>query len=309
MYFQSGRINRVEYHPYFKERYEQLHTEYYSCGKDSTCTRTYYTTEYLEHPEYWLAIDSLGQAKEIIEGYYNIISKDFGNKLIIDNSRIRFEEGGECVEGDPNLYYYINTTDTYNYPTNRIARWSNPIKRTNSIFFNSEKEFIPYAQAYDWESTNRQRAKTDIPQKEWEIFNTKLYEIVGVNVILVQLNKPSELQELKSSWNSGKKNDIVISFIGDYKAPTEVKVFGWYDTEILSSTLEEYILTHGIKHENLQEIKNIILRYYAPFDFNKFSYLKYTNPSIGVYIGTCIFIFLAIGVGVLQLLCNDDRRY
>lgn len=298
IYYQSGRLNRVEYHPYFVEEYEQRHEEQYACGKDDEgnteyCTRVYYTTEHAKHYPYWLAKDTLGQEKEITQKFYLIIGHDFGFEKSYNSGRTcRCTHGGHRISGDNTLYYFTNDRNTYNYPTTAWGSWYNPLKRSQSIF-NTEKN-LNYPSRYDWLANNR----SPIKRKDWDILNTKLYEKMGLNVILT-----TSREDLKHDWMRGKKNDIVIQ-VNNVKNPTTVKVFGWFKNEILASKLETYILDNGI---NLDGIKHVILSYYEPFDFHEFDYLKYHLADRQLILISIITIITMI-ISYVIFSTNEFRR-
>ena len=295
-YYQSGRLNRVEHHPYFVEEYEERHEESYACGKDKEgnteyCTRIYYTTEHAKHREYWLAKDSLGQEKEITQRFYLMVGQDFGKEKSYNGGRTyRCTHGGHRVRGDNSLYYY-NSDTVYKYPTTDIGSWFNPLKKSQSIF-NTEKP-TPYPNRIDWFKNNRSPLG-----KEWDILNTKLYEKMGVNVILTTSHG-----DLKHDWMRGKRNDIVIQ-VDDVKKPTVVKVFGWFGDEILATKLETYILDNGI---NLDGIQHVILSYYKPFDFSEFDYLKFHLADWQLIL-VCIFTILVMVGTYVTFSMNEFRR-
>lgn len=301
-YFQSGRIKQVQFHPHFVEEYEQRHEEHYPCGKDEDgdtkyCTRVYYTTEHATHYEYWSFKDTLGQEREISQKYYNIIAKDFGNntKRYYHGRDTRCTHGGEAISGDNALYYVNNETNTYNYPTNSMSKWYNPIKRTQSIF-NTEKDTLKYPGRIDIFTTNRDM--TGKFKKKWDILNTRLYERIGVNVILTTTK-----EDIKDYWMKGRKNDVIIQ-VDNIEKPTLVNVFGWYKTERLSSELSTYILDNGI---NLKGIEHVILSYYEPFDFSKFDYLKFQVADWQIILVSIITILVLVFTYV-SFSINDLRR-
>ena len=299
-YYQSGRVMRVEHHPYFKERYQQMHTQVYSCGK-STCTRVYFTTEYDRHEEYWLAKDSLGQEWQIDKTQYYQMMKKLG-KEEIDSSRIRYHHGGTRVAGDDRLFFVNNSTGTYEYPTTRLETWHNPIKGTSSIFNTEKTASIDYPRRFSELKNERLLVGTKmaISQKDLDILNTKLYETVGTNVIILQVD---DIQQLKKDWNSGRKNDIIIVYKGDPNKPSQVVVFGWYQHNILSSKLETFILDNGITKQSLTGIQHIIVSYYVPFDFKQFRYIR--PPHLWQIILSAIFTIITVAFVYVQFANNE----
>ena len=296
-YFQSGRLIKVEHHPYFVEEYEQPHEVCTSCGKNCTTCHTYYTTEHAKHSEYWMAYDSIGQKRKISKTLYETVKKDFGNNLhsINNGSRYRCNNGGYRIKGDNSLYYYKNDTNTYNYPTTAIAVWYNPLKKSKSIF-NTEKDILAYPIQQDWFSTNRDMTRTF--KKKWDILNTKIYQRIKANVILT-VSK----EDLKNAWMKGKYNDIIIQ-VNSIENPTEVKVFGWYKSERLSRELETYILDNGI---NLDGIQHKILSYYEPFDFSEFDYLRFQLADWEMLLISIITVLVMIG-SYVAFSTNEFRR-
>ena len=302
VYYTSGKMIRTEHHPYFVEEYEQRHEEEYPCGKDSDgdtkyCTKVWYTTEHETHHEFWSKKDSLGQEWEIPKSEYDSLKSKFGGKVNRYNSGSGcrcYHMGGERVKGDNSLYYVNNDVNTYEFPTTKMESWYNPLRKSQSIF-NTEKDTVAYPERYDAFTNARMDFK---PSKDWDILNTKLYEKMGVNVILT-----TSQEDLKHIWMQGKQNDVIIQ-VDNIKNPTKVKVFCWYKTERLSAELETYILDNGIK---LDGIEHVILSYYQPFDFSEFDYLKYQLADWQLLIISIITVIVMI-VSYVLFSQNEYRR-
>lgn len=312
-YYQSGRYQIVSWHPYFVEEYKQQHTESYACGTDDEgnteyCTRTYYTTEHETHYPYYLVEDNLGQSQTIDKSQYDQIKKEFGNRLKVDKF-IRYHHSQQkCVKGDPNLYYYNNETNSYKYPTTKLSQWYNPLKHKISLFNTEKKQvLLNYPKRQNWISNNRMLVKEKpFCSKDWDILNTQLYEKLKVNLILIQLDNIDKINQVKYDWNVGKKNDIIICYVGNYKNPEIVKVFGWYESEILSVKLESVLLENGI---NLKDIKQIVLSYYKPFDFSQFKYLTFKQPDRWQIVLTAIITLLIMIIFYVVFATNELNRY
>lgn len=303
-YFQSGKLITVNHHPYFKERYTQVHVQSYPCGKNM-CTRTYTTTEFAIHKEHWTAIDNLQQELEISRRDYYLIGGQFGGKEIQSHPN-RMWYGGDCVRGDDSLYSFHNETNTYKYPTTLLEYWHNPLKNTSSLFNANQEIDIAYPERYD-ERNNNRLLTNELLSKDWDTLNTKVYEKTGANVILVKLSNIDDAMKLKQAWNRGKKNDIIICYTGKLNKPDNVYIFGWYKSEIVAQELQTYILDNGIKSSNLDSLIPIISKYYAPFDFSQFKYLQKT-PTCWQLI-CCIFInILVIYFAYSVFRENSDRR-
>ena len=283
VYFESGRLVETVYHPYFVEEYEEEHERCTGSGDDERCT-TYYTTEYAKHQPYWEVKDSLGDDWHVTEKFYNTVKKDFGNKVTVTRPD-KCTRGGEFYSGDPYLYTYKNVTNTYNYPTNKTVLWHNPIKNKKSLFLSKTDFKMKYPASKDHYHSERLigREGIDFTEKDWEILNTKVFEVSGANLILLKLQDSESAKKLADAWQEGSKNDLVICVVGDYSKPEFVKVFGHTKSALVKHQLQSYILDNGVKKANFAEIKDIIEKYYEPFDFKKFNYLK-EPPSVSTFI-------------------------
>ena len=284
-YFESGKLIATAYHPYFVERYQMPHTVCHPCGK-STCCHTYYTTEYAKHQPYWSVLDSLEREWEVPHPFHNEVKTEFGNRKITTRPN-KCTHGGVFHSGDPYLYVYKNETNSYKYPTNQISRWYNPIKRGKSTIFKAKTEYKrDYPQHIDNYSTTRVEVADGINRHDWDVLNTKVFEKKGVSLSLIKVGTTEEAKKVEDVWIKGKKNDLVICVKGSYKKPEFVKVFGWSKSSFVRYMLEQDILQEGV---NLEEIERIVVKYYEPYDWNRFGYLT-IKPPFWVFIIALIFV-------------------
>ena len=297
VYYASGKLIEVQYLPAFTERY--TYTVPVKVGKTTTM-QTKIGFDY--HREHWVAIDSLNQFYDITKSEFEQIIEDFKDEEHIKRDSRLNHFNGVCISGDSNLYYYENKVNTYKYTTTLMLSWHNPIKKRKSLF-NTEKDYKEYPKRYNWSLNDRLLAPNGIITKnDLDIFNTKLYELVKCNVIIIKVKDIDDLNKIKLAWNNGKKNDIIIAFTGNIEKPTNVKVFGWYAEEILSTTIETDILDNGI---NLDRLFPIIVKYYKPFNFEQFSYLK--QPTTLQYIITIILTLLVMII-LYSIFHNEDIK-
>lgn len=304
--YESSRLKKTTYHPFFIEKYEEPHTICTGTGKSTTC-HTYYTTEYAKHQPYWTTCDNINGCWEISKNFHNIVKQDFGNHEITTQPN-KCTHGGHIVSGDPNLYTYKNETNTFNYPTNRIVGWHNPLLGKNSIFTTKSSFTLAYPKRESIYITQRRvTTETNITQKEWDILNTKLYEASKVNLILIKVKNHEETKQLEQSWISGKKNDLVICFVGEYKKPEYIKVFGWSKSALVKLKLESYLLANGIQKSSLSQIEHIIKSYYKPYEFNKFDYLT-TTPPLWVFILSLIVNTIILSVCIYSFSNNYENK-
>ena len=301
--FQSGAIWQTTYHPYFVEEYKQPHTMCTSSGKSTVCT-TYYTTEREVYKDKWSVWDTLDQTWYINQNYHNKIKQDFGNQVTVTKPN-KCKHGGKIVKGDPNLYTYWNKTQSYKYPTNKVIGWHNKLKQKSNVFKRNTDYKKPYPKQINIEKTNRLLQKENgLTEYDWDVLNSRLYGNANkVNLILTKIENAEEAKKLEDAWINGKKNDLVICIEGSYKEPKFVKVFGWSSQAIVKRKLESYILDNGIGKDNLDEIYEIVVNDYNPYDFDRFKYLVLTPPF---YIVLLAFIVACIIGAICYEIFNNN---
>lgn len=303
-YFASGRIEETRFYPSWVEEYQQAHTVCHSNGKSESCT-TYYTTEHDRHEAYWVMYDTLDQNWKISSELHAQIKSYFGDNVHISQPN-KSTHGGHLVSGDPNVYSYNNDTNIYKYTTTKMIPWYNPIKGSHSLFNEGAGDFkLDYPSQTGQFETNRLMGggiKHDI-----DVLNTKIYNTVGANFIVVQTNDFAKCDKLDAYWNGGNYNDIIMCISGDIEKPDNVQAIGYAENKGLQTELESYILEKGITKNSLVGIQDKIQREYKQFDFKQFRYIKRDCPI-------WVTILAVIAAIVSSYLCltyfsdNYDRR-
>lgn len=302
--YESGKLIQTQFNPEFIEQYSQPHTVCTSTGKSTVC-HTYYTTEYAKHKEYWTVSDSLGQKFKVTKKFHEEVKKEFGNHKIVKKPN-KCKHGGKVYKGDPHVYVYDNETKSYQYPTNKISSWHNPIKNRISLFNSKSTIKKNYPMPESYLVSNRLMLPGEgLTRRDWDELNTRIYEKVGANVILLKVKDSEEANQIEDLWLQGKKNDIIICIKGKYNNPDFVKVFGWSETAYVKIKLQNSILENGI---DLVNIENIITNYYKPYDMKQFNYIT-SPPPIWISIISIILTIIVLIFMYAEFTNNFDSKY
>ena len=178
----STRLMRTTFYPYWVEEYT-----YETCSGDEddrTCTTH---TDYIKHEEHWSAHDGFETEYNISKGQFDKIRYKFGNRQIVKKP---LKPGFH--KGDRHIYVYNNQTNTYEYPIVTTRVWQNYRKGSkNSLFSKTKHTTMKYPAPNPPINSNRLHVQgIDITRKQWDIFNTKVYEKLPVN-IAPQVSMPS----------------------------------------------------------------------------------------------------------------------
>lgn len=283
----SGRVVQVEHHPTWVERWIEHHSETYACGTDSKgnteyCTRTWTTTEYDTHSEHWIAVVDFGSIQEVWEiSYesYRVVRAEFGNHYFVGEKQ-SYHHGGTFVRGDQNTYCTDNKTGVLR-PVTMLRHFENRIKAAPSVFsFSQVPTNVP---VFNWPKNENpwasQRvlgtAGRAISLVKWDGLNSELGPLKKVNLIIVGFDSSDAKlgQWQQSKWVGGKKNDVVITYGGDFHKPDWCFVFGWTESELVKQNIQSEIIEHGISTNIYVFIKDEVIKNYKIKDWSKFDYI------------------------------------
>lgn len=316
----SGRVNHIEYHPKWVERWIEHHSESYECGTSGspqTCTRHWTTIEYDTHREHWIANVDFGSYQdnwEINQQTYNQIKGEFGGQ-IEDGGKQNFHHGGTHVKGDRNIYATYNRTG-FIRPITTTKSFENRIKAAPSVF--SFIKVPTNINVYPWpENGNVWRsdrvlgtAKKVINIYEWDKLNSELGPIKQINLIIIGFeSKDATLgQYQQAKFIGGRKNDLVITFGGRPSNPDWVYVFGWTESELVKVNIQEELYFSGINTNTIPFIKDEVKKNYKIKDWSKFSYIS-IEPRPSYYYWHIGFMILIQGGLWFWFHVNEFDKY
>jgi hypothetical protein len=312
----SGRVVQVEHHPLWVERWIEHHSQSYSCGtakNPRTCTRRWTTVEYDTHPEHWEARINFGTIQEnwkISYESYVQIRREFGNHFN-EGSKQSYNHGGSHNSGDRNTYVTDNRTGVVR-PVTTTRGFENRVKAAPSVFsFSKVATNVP---VFNWPE-NRNPWASDrvvgtatkaISVTKWDRLNAELGPTKKVNLIIVGFDSQDARmgQFQQSKWVGGKKNDLVITYGGDFRKPAWCFVFGWTESELVKQNIQSEIIERGISTNIYAFIKDEVIKNYKIKDWSKFDYITIEpKPS---YYGWYIFAVLLVQGGLWIFFHKND---
>ena len=308
-YFISGKLIKTIYYPEFRERYTEPYISCSGSGESRTCT-THIRTVTRMHRAYWTVIDNFNREWEVSRTFHEQVKKKFGSPKGEMSRERRGHCGSTILSGDPRFYVHSNRTNTYEYPVSLERYWHNPLIGSRSLFNMKAKSKVslkyPKTDNKFW-NTRYTKHDSDLTSHDWDVINTKLYEVSKANAILLHVDRFEECNDIKAAWSNGGLNDIIVCISGSYKAPSNVLVFGWSSNYLGLDRVEEFVLNRGLTKETSEDFLNLLKLAYIPTDFSKFNYL-HKEHSFWFYI---FLIFILGVVGRFVFICittNDNRK-
>lgn len=318
----SGQITYAMHYPAWQEYYEEAiyRTEYYT----TTESYTYYTGsgksrrshrgtrtvrksrrvfDHWEprtrwHSEHWTAYSNIDTSYDIDGGHYNRLSGLFKDNSPVEGRRRTGEHNSKMIAGDPNDYRASNKTGWIE-PVTKIGTWENKIKAAPSVF--SFAKVPTNAPVFDWPKNNNPwvsdrilgTAKKYVNQYEWDKLNADLGPKKQVNLIIVGFDSNDSTlgQYQQAKWIGGKKNDLVITYGGDGKAPVWAFSFGWTESELCKRNIETYLMRNGIDSGFYAFLRDEIIKNYKIKDWHKFDYIR-VEPPTSAYVWFIIVLAL-----------------
>lgn len=281
----SGQINSAINFTAWRESYEEAvyRTETYYTGIGKNRQRhtrrvfSHWAHRTRWHSEKFIAYSNINTSYSISEAHFRKLAKNFGDLRAVRGDRKTGERNSRMIGGDPNDYHSSNTTG-FIEPIAETVNFENKIKAAPSIY--SFVKVPPNIPVFEWPKptniweTERVlgNATSVFSQREWDELNAFCGPRFKVNLIIIgfSVNDSSLLQFQEAKFLGGKKNDLVISYVGNPKNPTAVKVFGWTEQDICKRNIESFIVEHGVTKELLTFLKKEIAENYKIKDWSKF---------------------------------------
>ena len=292
----SGQITKSKQFSAWTEYYEYAvyRTEYHT-STDSKGHTTTYSTQVFDHWQpttrfhdaYWKCYSNIGTEYNIDKTHYVNETIWFGDEHPVPGERTTFEHNSYMISGDPNDYVAIDKTG-FVEPVTKITEFTNRLKCCPSVFSYVQP---PEGKVYNYPENNDPfhsdrligipKGQIDLTPDKLDKVNSKIGYIKHANLIIVDFGDKDDsygkMQE--SKWIGGKKNDIVITFGGNYLHPEWCYVFGWTEKNIVKQTIEQIVLEKGLTDSSLDDIQQEIFKDYVIKDWKKFDYLQVEPPT------------------------------
>lgn len=285
----SGMVSDAYYVPAWRERYTEHHSETYyttdSDGNRTSHTRTWTTTEYTWHTEYWAVRTTIGSNEVSKTDYDRIVRRFGGQTRKVKGDRSTMKSDSTMVAGDPNDYYAINSTGWVE-PVTGIRTFENRVKAApTTLSFAKVPAGVP---VHPYPTNGNQflsdrvvgHAISSVGLVEWDQLNARLGFSKKVNLIVVGWKEGDQSlgEYQRSHWVGGKKNDLVICFGGDPRKPDWVFVFGWTEREDVKQNLVSILSDNGISTATIPLIEAEVRKNYTIKDWSKFDYITIPYP-------------------------------
>lgn len=300
----SGQVSSVTHYPYWKAQWQEAvyrtETYYTGVGENRTMhTRrvfSHYETRTRHYPERWEASTTLDQEIDISEKFHNDIKVLFGNQV---DTQTPYK--ANFVSGDRNIYVVYNKSGAI-VPVTDSRMWKNKIRYAKSVFSFVEVPESISKDLYEWPEnknvfeSNRVigLAKDSISTKNWDILNSEVGPIKGINLIIIGFDSHDAMlgQYQEAMWFGGKKNDLVICYGPTNDAPTWSYVFGWTEESLIKQNIQSLILEQGVTESIIPLVKSEVIKSYKIKDWSKFDYIT-IEPPFYIYILYLIFTIAA----------------
>lgn len=302
----SGQIvsarNFTAWQEYYQEAIYKTETYYTGSGKDrQRHTRrvfSHWSPRTRWHQEHWVAYSNINSKYSIDKSHFNKLVKNFGEVHSVRGDRTTGEHNSRMIGGDPNDYITENRTG-FIEPITETKSFENRIKASPSVF--SFVKVPKTINVFDWPRSDNPwesnrvmgSAKTMINPRKWDEMNATLGFKHHVNLIVVGLegDDASLLQYQEAKWIGGKKNDVVIAYTGNPKKPSNVKVFGWTEKDILKQNIQSYVINNGVNNKLIDFLNQEIPENYVIKDWKKFDYISIEPAQRYIYMFLFFMIF------------------
>lgn len=308
----SGQFTTGRHYAAWEEYYEYpvYRTEVYftsdSKGHEEMHTRQ--TFDHWEPTTCWHSDEYVTWSN--IDTHYSIDSKwwyqiavTFGGFHATPGDRTTDEHNSRMIGGDPNDYVTEDKTG-YVWPVTKPVDFTNKIKAVPTTFSYAPVPMTVKVYGYP---ENRDPFKSDrligtatrsVNLFAFDQMNARLGPRKKVNVILIGMGIRStmDLQWQEAAYIGGKKNDVVITYLGSDEHPTTVHAFGWTDSKTCLRDLETIVMEHGAVTSTLPLIEHEITIHYVLKDWDKaFAYISV--PAAPWAFWTYLGVLAALEVG------------
>lgn len=309
----SGQLVDAKHYAAWREYYEYAvyRTEYYTAtesytdskGRSSTrtVTRSREVFDHWEpstrwHADHWETESNINTSYGVDSKFFEYLCVQFKDKRTVRGNRTTGDHNSRMIAGDPNDY---ETTDRSGWvePVTKHMSFENRIKAAPSSFSfapvpDTVKGIFAYPKNDNPFVSDRLlgTALSTINHFAFDQMNARMGPIKKVNVIMIGMGDVDSMlaEWQRSKWIGGKKNDIVIVWGGDNKAPAWVRCFGWSDSEYCKRNLETIVLDNGASTDTLAMIEKEIRLNYVLKDWKKsFAHIAIPAPmwALWSYIG------------------------
>lgn len=329
--YYGDHVTEIRYYEDWNEWITETCTETYTDADGNTQTRTYDCSHSEYHSEYWTQVTATGNELNISKKEYNRLSKLWNtNKIFVDMRRDYYTNDGDMYrqEYDNNIFTSKTITTTHHYV--------NKIPNSYSVFGFSKitEDDAKKIGLYDYPELVSNKDNEGIfssgsldqspflgykPTKKelstWKYINGVYGPKYQIRIFILYFynQSPSIVQEQKSYWYGGNKNELIYCFGLDSitKKIQWVDAFSWSDKPTLEVNFRSFYSDK--ERVNLYELatwtQNSVPKMWHRKEFKDFDYIDIQltgNQMLWLFI-IVMFVNLALSLFIIYNSFSYDK--
>jgi hypothetical protein len=301
------------YEEEWKERWEEMHTEVITDSEGNTTTRTYWTTEYANHPEQWTLYDNIGEHHRIPKSFFERICVTWNMRQFKEmdrrrTSRHRHESSFKIIKDGDAYETKIPSKDMqYIIPLCKQHNYENRVQCSKSVFNFQEvsPEDKEKYQLFEYPEENlfgfspilgASNGSAILKLQKYNALNGSRSQLHMM--VLVFTDQPIEAGFFQEAyWKGGNKNEFIVCIGTDGADIKWTKVISWTEQEELKAKVAREIM----EQKKLDLVKIIdyigetVPKGFIRKEFEDFSYIA-VRPSTTAVVITYVITLLVTGI-------------
>lgn len=288
---------------YYEQWDEYIHRICYRTIKSGKSTISIpYDCSYVDnHPEYWLAIDSVGNQFDITKDKYKELLIKFGTTPIF----VDMERNYHRIDGDMYKVVFTGPRERLE-PITTSESYENRVAVSNSTF--NFPEVVDKTGLFEYPELSTFKYPSILGPHNYEeqialnYWNAILGPMKEVRIWLLIFDTPelSKGFDQQAYWKGGNKNEIILC-VDKHKRWSHC--FSWSEVDSLKIDIRDYSLKHSIS-DTIEYMGTEIQKRFVRKNFHDFDYLEVETPTWAVIM---IYVMVTItSIGVAVYIINNE---
>lgn len=288
-------------------------------GKSRTCTTHYYDCSYREfHPAQWYLVDAYGHSYGISKGYYDKLTKEWGNNHFQEMNRHYYTQDGDAyvTDWDQRKESVIASSWSQSY--------TNKIQAAHSIYNFKElsdsdrvrNKLFEYPQINGYSQNPIMSYKTVVLDRDQRVFD-ELNAILGpkkqVKVfMLIWEDMPQDVARLQETyWKGSNKNELIICVgVDKIRRVKWAYIFTWSDKSIVKISIRNYLNENKGKWLDIPKLEDFVFaevdKDWVRKNWKEFDFLRVELTDTQLY--WMYFIVAIVSLGCLAYGVLNDHK-
>jgi hypothetical protein len=265
------------------------------------------------HPEYWEAVDNIGGATQINQGFYEQLCKKWGNKSFRDMHRDYYLDDGDAYDTK------ADTSFAGVAPRTTRHIYENRVKCSRSVFNFAEvdsedvKDFglFKYPAASEYNYNPILGWHDPAASLRLQRYNARLGSWKQVHMmIIVFKDKPVQAALLQEGyWKGGNKNEFTLCIGVRDKKIEWAKTISWTEVDELKIGVEKTVVSMPIDMSKIVDyMANEVQKKFIRKQFADFSYITVEPTTGAVVITFFVTIIFTVGLSIFCVLNPFDQE-